>query len=85
MKRIFLAVALISTACFQSTFAQDGSPSALLISYYSIKDALVGGNATTASSNAEAFVKIASGMDEKTLPAENKNTLLKEATQLSAT
>ena len=84
MKKIFLAVTCMATAFFQNTFAQDANSSVLLTSYYSIKDALVSGNAAAASSNAEAFVKTASGMDEKTLPPENKNTLVNEATQLSA-
>ena len=85
MKKVLLAVASIATAFFQNTFAQDASPSALLTSYYSIKDALVSGNAAAASSNAEAFIKTAAGLNEKTLPVENKNALVKEATRLSAT
>ncbi len=81
--RIVAAVAFAASAFAQNTFAQDAHQSPLLSSYYNIKDALVSGNANVASSSAEEFVKAASSADEKTLPAENKEALLKSANQLA--
>ncbi len=81
--RIVAAVAFAASAFAQNTFAQDAHQSPLLSSYYNIKDALVSGNANVASSSAEEFVKAARSADEKTLPAENKEALLKSANQLA--
>lgn len=83
MKKILLIVAFVATAFAQNTFAQDANQSPLLTSYYSIKDALVSGNATAASAKAEEFVQTANTLDDKALPVENKNALLKDAAQIS--
>lgn len=86
MKKIFLVVAIIATAITQKTFAQDSAAQSqtpqLLSLYYNIKDALVAGNATTAASNAEAFVKAASGVDFKSIPQSNVTTLVTDATAI---
>jgi len=83
MKKILLSVAFIATAFAQNTFAQEINPSPLLSSYYSIKDALVSGNANASSSKAAEFVKTATSLDEKSLPVEYRNALLKDAEEIS--
>lgn len=57
--------------------------SQLLSSYYNIKDALVSGNASAASAKAGEFMQTANSLNEKVLPVENKNALLKDAEQIS--
>ena len=87
MKKILFIVTFFVTAFAQNCFAQDGSQpspqSGLLSSYYNIKDALVAGNANTASANAEAFLKAANGIDYKLISEGNINTLIKDATAIS--
>lgn len=89
MKKIIFAVALIATIFTQKTFAQDaGSPvglSNLLSQYYSIKDALVAGNSTAASSNAALFSKTLAGIDAIAISAEGMTGLQKQATAISET
>jgi predicted lipid-binding transport protein (Tim44 family) len=51
--------------------------------YYNIKDALVSGNASATSAKAGEFMKTAGSLNEKVLPVENKNALLKDAEQIS--
>jgi hypothetical protein len=88
MKKIFLIVALFATALIQS-FAQDtvtaSQPSQLLTQYYSIKDALVAGNANIASAKAEDFLRVANGIDYKVISEGNINALVKDATSISET
>jgi hypothetical protein len=87
MKKIFLIVALIATAFVQKTFAQDTSNqkqlSQLLTSYYQVKDALIEGNSTNASSNAEAFLKTANGISNRTISEGSRNALVKDAGVIS--
>ncbi|MGI8637861.1 MAG: DUF3347 domain-containing protein [Segetibacter sp.] len=84
MKKTLLLVAFIATLFVHPTFAQDSTnQSSLLTTYYSIKDALVSGNAVAASSQAKEFIKVVSIPDEKSLPVEYKNALLKDAEQIS--
>lgn len=47
MKKIFLLVAVFTSALVQSSFAQNTHTPEILTSYYSLKDALVGGDAMT--------------------------------------
>lgn len=85
MKKIFLVVAILTTSITQKNFAQDSATQSqtpqLLSLYYNIKDALVAGNANTAASNAEAFVKATSGVDFKS--QSNVTKLVKDATAIS--
>ena len=83
-KDIFI-VAIFATGFVQNSFAQDstGTQSQLLHSYYDIKNALVAGNANTASASAEQFLKTANGVDYKVISEGNINTLLKDATAIS--
>ena len=91
MKKIFILVAIFVTAFLQKSFAQDSTTqtqsqlSQLLTSYYNIKDALVAGNASTASLSAEQFVKTANGIDYKVISEGNINALVKDAGTISAT
>ncbi len=87
MKKIFFIVAILATAFVQKTFAQDSKQqsqlSQLLHSYYDIKDALVAGNATTASLKAGDFVKHINNSEAKVISKDNANALLKDATLIS--
>lgn len=94
MKYIFLIVALIATAFVQNSFAQpvpdnreDNTTltqfSQLLHSYYDIKNALVAGNANTASIKAEDFVKTLNGISTKIINEAIRDPLLKDAGHIS--
>ncbi len=87
MKKIISIVAIFAIVFTQNSFAQDGTTQSqipqLLSLYYNIKDALVAGNATAAASKAEAFVKVANGIDYKIISEGNINTLLKDAGNIS--
>ena len=66
MKNIFFIVALFASAFVQKSFAQDNKQlSQLLNSYYDIKNALVAGNAASASVKAGDFIKAANTVDYK--------------------
>lgn len=91
MKKFFYIPALFLMAIVQTGFAQEGKPqiqpqlSQLLTSYYSIKDALVAGNASLASASAESFVKTANALDYKIISEGNINALVKDAGLISET
>lgn len=88
MKSIFLVVAFFTTAFIQNSFAQDSTkskPSALLTSYYSLKDALVASNANTASASAAEFVKAVNALDTAIVKTESRNALLNDAVAISQT
>lgn len=88
MKKIFLFVAICATAFVQQSFAQNIStpkPSELLTSYYNIKDALVSGDANSAASNAEQFVKTINSISIEIIHESYKEALLKDAGKISAT
>ncbi len=86
MKKLFFLIALFSIMIIQNAFAQDNSktpPSQLLSLYYEIKDALVSGNANTASAKAEEFVKAIGSVDAKVIADANRDVLLKDASHIS--
>lgn len=87
VKKIIFIVAIAATVFIQNSFAQDSANHAqapqLLSLYYKVKDALVAGNANTAASNAESFVKASNGIDNKLISEVNINTLVKDATAIS--
>ncbi len=89
MKKILLAVTFFVTAFTQNSFAQDSATTSqapqILSLYYNIKNALVAGNANTAASNAEAFVKAFNGIDYKLISQGNINMLVKDGTAISQT
>jgi len=87
MKTLFLIGALIATAFTQETYSQQTTNqpqlSQLLNSYYQVKDALIRGNANTAATHAEAFLKTANGISNRTISEENRNALVKDAGVIS--
>lgn len=85
MKKLVFLIAFVATAFLQKSFAQDNQISDLLTKYYNIKNALVAGNANTASSEAEAFVKTLKGLDSKTINEGTRDALLKDAGQIEET
>jgi hypothetical protein len=79
MKKIFLLVALIATAFTQQLFAQDAkasSLSAILPSYYDIKNALINSDAAATASKAGDFLKAINGVDMKSLPESDMTALM---------
>ena len=81
MKKIILIAIIITVAYHKSSYAQDTQQqvtSQLLYSYYSLKDALVKGNADSASLKANEFVKTVNGIDYKLISEGNINVLLKD-------
>ena len=74
MKKIFLFVILFVAIAVNKSSAQETSKSAQLLSiYYDIKDALVSGNAATASAKAGDFVKTLNGIDTKIVAEANRD------------
>jgi len=84
-----LSIMVIFTSLLFSikTYSQDSTQqkqlSQLLTQYYAIKDALVDGNVTNASTSADQFIKVANSIDYKLISEGNINTLLKDATSIS--
>ena len=86
MKKILFSVALLATTLLQQSFAQDTTKiSPLLILYFGLKDALVGGNANTAAASASAFVTALNSIDIEIVKEDSRNTLLNDATAISQT
>ncbi len=78
MKKILFLLGLL-TAGATATFAQDKTTD-LLNRYYTLKDALVSGNATLAAEQAKAFAT-----DAAALKDDNGKTLIKSAGQIAGT
>ena len=83
---------MLATPFMQKGFAQlvptprednTNTSSQLLHSYYDIKNALVAGNANTASIKAEEFVKTLNGIDTKIINEAPRDALLKDAGHIS--
>ncbi|MBA3648726.1 MAG: DUF3347 domain-containing protein [Chitinophagales bacterium] len=89
LKKILLITIILASVFVQQSIAQDTTSqsqfSQLLRSYYDIKDALVSGNAGSASSNAEQFVKTANGISYRNFVEGNRDALLKDAGKISDT
>lgn len=86
MKKILFLSALFITTSVNISFAQISSkkdPSQLLTLYYDIKDALVDGNANTASAKAEDFVKTLNSVDINAFNEASREALLKDASHIS--
>ncbi len=82
MKKILLMLALTAAVFTQSSFAQDSTktqPAQLLKSYYNLKDALVGSNATLAAANADELVKAINNTGKQTIDNDARASLLKDA------
>lgn len=88
MKKILFIVAIFATAFVQQIFAQDNKQqtqlSELLHAYYDIKNALVAGNAATASLKADDFIKHLNAIDAKSISQDNAAALLKDASHISS-
>ena len=84
MKKVSLVIAIFITA-FSQVIAQETKSllPQLLSDYYNIKDALIAGNAATASLRAADFIKTINGVDYKVLAEGNVNILLKDAGKIS--
>jgi len=85
MKKIFFIIVLFATAFVQKDFAQDNTNTQLLHIYYDIKNALVSGNANTASIKAGEFVKTLNSVDTKIINEATREALLKDAGHISET
>lgn len=86
MKKVFLFVTLFAAIASQPLFAQESpktEPGYLLSIYYDIKDALVSGNAVTASAKAGDFVKAINSIDTKIVNEASREALLKDVTVIS--
>lgn len=86
MKKVLVILAIFVTGFSQGTIAQETGKKLLpqlLTDYYNIKDALVAGNAATASLKATDFIKTLNGVDYKIISEGNVNTLLKDAGKIS--
>ena len=79
MKKIFFIAALAAITLVQKSFAQDSTQTQLYQSYIGIKNALVAGNANTASLKAGEFVKSINSIDTKIISEPTRSALLKDA------
>lgn len=89
MKKLFFIIALISTAFVQTGLGQDSahqtSLSSLLPQYFAVKDALVSGNGTMASTKAGEFLETLNSINNKVISEGNINALRKDVTSISNT
>ena len=89
MKRIFLLVAIFATTTVQATFAQEHNGhkvnTSVLVSYYSLKNALVAGDAALANAKALELTKSIDAADSKTIGEKEKAELLKHASMVAQT
>ncbi len=87
MRKIFVPIAFLISAFTFTANAQDnaeaGKLSAVLQSYYNVKNALVEGDQTLAAESATAFIKNLNGISYKTIAEGNVTTLLKDAGTIS--
>ncbi len=82
MKKLILLGTFIATFFLQTGFAQqhvNADAKTILPSYYSLKDALVAGNAALASTKAAELTKALNGADDKTITKVSKASLLKQS------
>lgn len=88
MKKIFLLFVLITTAYTQNGFAQHNTitaTSALLDTYYQLKDNLVKGNAANAAASAGELVKVISDSKKETIKEAFVKALLSDARAIAQT
>ena len=80
MKKLFLVVVVFTTITIQYSFAQDSTKttplSAILNSYFDIKNALVSTDATTVSAKAGELVKAIEAVDMNALPEAGHNAFM---------
>ncbi|MEO6404065.1 MAG: DUF3347 domain-containing protein [Ferruginibacter sp.] len=86
MKKLLFTVAILATVLVQKTIAQNNTEtSQLLNSYLDIKNALVVGNATTATAKAEEFIQTLNTIDAKIINTDSHDALLKDAQHITKT
>lgn len=89
MKKKFFIVAFLATAFMQKGFGQNSTSkphlAKLLHSYYDIKNALVAGNASAASTSDGQFINTAKGIDSKIISEGNITFLVKDAGEIPET
>lgn len=89
MKKIFFLTAIFATGLAYNSFGQDSTKQEevkqLLTYYFNVKNALVAGDAATASSNALAFVKHVNAIDYKVISEGNIHILATDAGKIANT
>lgn len=89
MKKLFLIASLVATAFTQKSYSQETTNkpelSQLLNLYYQVKGALANSNSKIVAIKAEAFLKTANGISNRTISEENRNALVKDAGAISET
>ena len=87
MKKVLLLFAFIAAAFVQTGVAQQNptaaDTSAVLASYYGVKDALVAGNASSAALKAVEMVKVLKNADVSTVSKAKKDSLIIHADIIS--
>ncbi len=87
MKKIIIVLAFIASGITQQALSQDSTkttPSALLSSYFEIKNALVSGNGNSASLKAYEYAKLFKTLPSGNIPEEDRTNLIQEAFQIAA-
>lgn len=88
MKKVIFIIAIVASICIQISFAQDSTKQdqlpSLLSDYYNIKNALVAGDATSATVNAKAFLQKANTIDYKVISEGNVHALSSSAGKIAA-
>ncbi len=89
MKQVLIVFSLFSIAFSNNTAAQDSTKQyqlpQLLTYYYNVKNALVAGDATSASANALAFTKTVNSIDYKVISEGNVHILANDAGKIAET
>lgn len=86
MNKLFFIIAIAATLFAQETFAQDNQvqTSPLLISYYSIKNALVAGNSDAAAASATTLLQAIDSITSNTVTPDKLSALKKDANTIKA-
>lgn len=86
MKSVILVVALFVVAISNQTFAQDSTKiqtSAILTTYYQLKDNLVKSNPVATAASADAFIKAINESGKETVSETAKQSLLADANAIA--
>ncbi|MFT3910723.1 MAG: DUF3347 domain-containing protein [Ferruginibacter sp.] len=86
MKKLLVTLAAMMSLSIQSLFAQDSvnkQKTAILNSYYHLKDNLVKSNSTAAGESASELINSLNATDNKIINDESKNALLKDASAIA--
>ncbi|WP_316805299.1 DUF3347 domain-containing protein [Pedobacter nototheniae] len=88
MKKILILVVAMASTLVQTGFAQNDHNThhqapTVIASYYGLKDALVSGDASTASAKSAELTKAIESSDSKTIGDKDKSDLLKHVAMIS--